>query len=84
MDRFIIEVEAAFTLHYVASVYETRDYFVVQYVCFDAEKNITYSIDKYYAKTKLRSDYIRGFKDLHYYPFTSRIKVKMSVRSYIN
>ena len=82
-DSFMIEV--LYTLkNGIANVYETKDYFVVQYICSGGKGGSLYSIDKYFLKTRTRSLFVQDLRDSFLLPKTKRIKMKTSVRSYMS
>ena len=80
-DSFMIEV--LYTLKKgVANIYETKHFFVVQYICSNPCCGGLYSIDKYFPKTRTRSDFIQDLRDSFLLPKTKRIKMRTYARSY--
>ncbi len=85
-DKFMVEVLYSLKMG-VANVYETKDYFVVQYICAAktcCKKSGMYSIDKYFPKTKTRTLFIQDLRNSYLLPKSKRIKMKTYVRSYMN
>ena len=80
-DSFMIEV--LYTLkNGIANVYETKDYFVVQYICSGSCGSL-YSIDKYFPKTRTRLLFVQDLRDSFLLPKTKRIKMRTYARSYM-
>ena len=85
-DKFMVEVLYSLKMG-VANVYETKDYFVVQYICAGkscCKQSAMYSIDKYFPKTKARSLFIQDLRNSYLLPKSKRIKMRTSVRSYMS
>ena len=85
-DSFMIEV--LYTLkNDVANIYETKHFFVVQYICSGPRcccQSGLYSIDKYFPKTRTRSLFVQDLRASFLLPKTKRIKMRTYARSYMN